>query len=370
MRIAFLCKRRYTGKDVIFDRYGRLYEFPRQLALRGYDVRCYCVDYHGRGRGKWMHNASPGTLIWNSWPLGPPWVPAMMSYPWHLLKLLRKFNPDLIFGASDIPNVVLTQWLAGKLKRPYVVDLYDNFESFGQARIPFFNTLLAHAVRKASLVLTVSEPLRRKVQRDYAPLGNVEVFPNAINKDDFIHCDRTAAREELGLPVNAKLIGTAGGLSRMKGLATLYTAWPLIESSLPNAHLVLAGPIDPSFPPPLGPRVHYLGTLPSQTVATLYNALDIGVVTLLDDAFGCFCFPQKAYEMMACGLPLVSANVGVMADLLHGTPSSLYRHDAPDDLLRAVLEQIQHPTPQQLQISDWQEIVANLDVTILAPPHQ
>lgn len=361
MRIAFLCKREYTGKDVIADRYGRLYEIPRQLALRGYDVRGYCADYHGCGRGEWAHDAAPGTLKWSSQTLGPLRIPALLTYPWHLLRRLREFNPHVLFGASDIPNVVLTQWLANKLGRPYVVDLYDNFESFGQATIPCFKMLLACAVRKASLVITVSESLRRKVQRDYAPLGTIEVLPNAINKHVFVPGDRTVARRDLGLPINATLIGTAGGLSRMKGLAPLYAAWPLIEESLPNVHLVLAGPFNRSFPPPQGTRVHYLGTLPNPRVATLFNALDVGVITLRDDSFGRFCFPQKAYEMLACGLPVVAANVGVMSDLLHSTPSSLYRHDAPDDLARAVSEQIQHPVTERLQIRDWQELVAELD---------
>ena len=44
MRIAFLCKRHYTGKDVITDRFGRLYEIPHQLALLGHEVKAWCLD--------------------------------------------------------------------------------------------------------------------------------------------------------------------------------------------------------------------------------------------------------------------------------------------------------------------------------------
>ena len=45
MRIAFLCKRRYMSKDVILDRYARLYEIPRQLALLGHEVLGLCMSY-------------------------------------------------------------------------------------------------------------------------------------------------------------------------------------------------------------------------------------------------------------------------------------------------------------------------------------
>lgn len=44
MRILCLFKRRYMRKDVIVDRYARLYELPRQLALRGHRARSASVS--------------------------------------------------------------------------------------------------------------------------------------------------------------------------------------------------------------------------------------------------------------------------------------------------------------------------------------
>lgn len=38
MRILVLSKRRYTGKDLLDDRYGRLYEIPAGLVARGHAV--------------------------------------------------------------------------------------------------------------------------------------------------------------------------------------------------------------------------------------------------------------------------------------------------------------------------------------------
>src|SRR5690606_10009052 len=81
---------------------------------------------------------------------------------------------------------------------------------------------------------------------------------------------RQPARRILQLPQGACLIGTAGGLSAMKGVGLIYEAWPRIAEECPSAHLVLAGPIEPSLPIPDGPRVHYLGELPSSSVAELF----------------------------------------------------------------------------------------------------
>ena len=150
MRIAFLCKRHYTGKDVIFDRYGRLYEIPNQLARTGHDVRAWCLDYYGSSDIEDLLQANDAAqVVWSSYAIGGLRAIRLATYPAWLHQQLANFKPDIVIGASDIPHVSLAAWLGRQLGVPYVVDLYDNFESFGQARIPGFKKLLARAVRHA-----------------------------------------------------------------------------------------------------------------------------------------------------------------------------------------------------------------------------
>ena len=182
MRIAFLCKRRYMGKDVILDRYARLYEIPYQLARRGHVVRGFCLSYHGDAEGVWAHEAEPGQLTWESRSPGRSVLPALATYPRHLLRQLRAFAPDVLIAASDIPHVALGAWLARRLHVPYAADLYDNFEGFGQARLPGMVSLLRRAVRRADLVTTTSEPLRELVVDTYRARGKVLAMPSTVDK--------------------------------------------------------------------------------------------------------------------------------------------------------------------------------------------
>lgn len=363
MRIAFLCKRRYMGKDVILDRYARLYEIPRQLARLGHEVQGYCLSYQSHDEGDWTHEAAPGHLGWQSRSLSKWIVPALTSYPAHLLRELRGFKPDVLIGASDIPHVALGAWLSRKLHVPYAVDLYDNFEGFGQARIPGMVTALRRGVRAAALVTTTSEPLRQLVVQSYGASGHVMAMPSTVDKEVFRPYGKQESRLELGLPPDALLIGTAGGLYQDKGIGTLYEAWPEIAKTLPQSHLVLAGPCD--SPPPEDARVHYLGQLPHATTAKLFSALDLGVIYLRDTPFGRYCFPQKAYEMMACGLPLVAARVGVMPDLLASAPGSLYDADSTTDLIRALRMQAITPKLANVAIDDWTQIVDRMNEHII-----
>ncbi|MCX7513743.1 glycosyltransferase family 4 protein [Frateuria hangzhouensis] len=361
MRIAFVCKRRYMGKDVILDRYARLYEIPRQLALLGHEVEGICLDYRpGTKAGGWKHDAAPGRLQWQAHAPGPLGL-GMAGYPWQVLRHLRAFAPDLVIGASDIPQVALGAWLAKRLRVPFVADLYDNFEGFGQARIPGMVGLLRRAVRRAALVLTTSEQLRGFVEGVYRPAGSVMAMPSSVDKRVFRPRDRRACREALGLPVDAKLFGTAGGLHPDKGVTTLYAAWERLRRDLPDAHLVLAGPHEAALPPPQGARVHYLGALSHDRVADLFGALDVGAICVLDTAFGRYCFPQKAYEMLACGLPVVAANVGAMGELLADVPDCLYRAGDAEDLAARIGRQLAAPVVPRVPIKDWQELIGEIE---------
>lgn len=361
MRIAFLCKRKYMGKDVIADRYARLYEMPLQLARLGHSVGGFCLSYQGHDEGNWEHDAQPGTLTWESCSLGRLRLPALLAYPHRMLRRLREFAPDLLIGASDIPHVVLSAWLAKRLGIPYAVDLYDNFEGFGQARIPGMVPALRHAVRGAGLVTTTSEPLKDLVIGDYRAHGEVIAMPSTVDKSVFRPMERMICRQSLGLPAGMKLIGTAGGLYRDKGIGTLYEAWDFIAQQRNDVHLVLAGPVDTGFPPPGGERVHHLGMLPHARTAELFNALDVGAICIRDTPFGRYCFPQKAYEMLACKLPVAAARVGAMTQLLTEVPAGQYDADDAEGLACALLAQLDRPAVADVPIEDWAQLIGALE---------
>jgi glycosyltransferase involved in cell wall biosynthesis len=364
MRIAFLCKRRYMGKDVIEDRYARLYEIPFQLAARGHDVLCLCLSYYADADIDAIHPAGAGRLRWLSRSLGATKIGGIVAYPRWSLGHLRAFAPDVLIGASDIPHVVAGDWLARRLSVPFVADLYDNFESFGLSRIPGFVSAYRRAVRRASLVTCTSEALADYVRVEYGARGDVIAMPSTIDHAVFHPRDKRACREKLGLPLDAKLVGTAGGLHADKGVGTLYDAYLRIADAHGDLHLVLAGPYATSFPPPPHPRIHHLGSIPHDRVAELFSALDVGVIYLRDTPFGRYCFPQKAYEMLACGLPVVAGDVGAMSGLLADARNSLYRPDDAADLAERIAGQLRHPRIPGVRIDDWTTIVGELDARL------
>jgi glycosyltransferase involved in cell wall biosynthesis len=366
MRIAFLCKRRYMGKDVIADRYGRLYELPWQLALLGHDVQGLCLSYRPVEALDVVDTAAADRLRWRSPATGAARLPDLIGYPRAALAVLRAFRPDVIVGASDALHVALARWLAGRLGVPYAIDLYDNFESFGLTRIPGLRRAYRRAIGGAVMVSCTGNALAAYVRQTCAPRGRVIALPSTVDRMVFLRGDKASARRELGLPDDAVLIGTAGGLLADRGIGTLYEAFHHLMSSDERLHLVLAGPVDRTCPPPTQARVHYLGLLPHARVAALFRALDVGVIYLRDTPFGRYCFPQKAYEMLACGLPLAAANVGEMPHLLASAPQSLYAVDDAASLAATIRAQLANPQLPSIEFGDWRALASDFDAALQA----
>lgn len=364
MNILFVFKRFYTNKDVIQHRFGRLYEFPAQLARLGHQVNVLCLDYKSKDKNLCVDlgdRFDPGAINWIV-ARKSDLLPRSSS---GIYKKIKLSAPALVVGSSDIPSLWLAKKLAIKLSVPYVVDLYDNYESFGQARIPGFMAALRGCVKAADLIVAVSNDLKDKIREDYKPLSPIAVISNGTGRSNFFEGDRNEARTALGLPLHMQLIGTAGTLSTMKGLDTVYAAWRKIERSVENVCLVLAGRKDASLPLPQGKRVFYLGELLEAEVGKLFRALDVGIIPAHDSEFGRYCFPQKLYEMVACGLPIVAADVGAIACVLQDSPGILFAPGSAEGLAEALSLQLREPQKENIKVKEWSELVSEIEPVLL-----
>lgn len=363
MNILFICKRYYTGKDVIRHRFGRLYEIPRQLASLGHQVTVLCFDYRNDDPCEIvMQQGDGGSLKWIVISLRDVFSPKA----WLLFRELKGFQPSIVIGSSDIPCLWFSRQIALRFRLPYIVDLYDNYESFGQARIPGFCHALKKSIRDASGVFAVSAPLKEKIVKDYCPRAPVTVLHNGVSGSVFCAGDAVAARQALGLPLTGRLIGTAGNLSAMKGLDTVYEAWSALESAADDLYLVLAGKVSSQLPVPRSPRVIYLGELSEKQVSQLFRALDLGVIPAHDSEFGRYCFPQKLFEMLGCGLPVVAARVGAIAQILQAFPDRLFIPGDADSLRMAVFSQLEDPVCVPIESEEWSSLVKAVEPLLLS----
>ena len=161
---------------------------------------------------------------------------------------------------------------------------------------------------------------RQKVHR--IPIGiDVDAFPLRSEES------RTAARQALGLPAAAFVVGSfqkdgvgwddGAEPKLIKGPDVLLAVVELLRERFPELHVLVTGPARGYVRAGLErlgvPHRHEL--LPSvEAVAQAYHAIDVCLVTSRDEGG-----PRAVLEAMATGVPLVTTRVGQASELVrHG----------------------------------------------------
>ena len=353
MRVLFLTKQQYMGKDLLRDRFGRFYEFPRTLAVQGHHVRGVCLKYWTDGDRSPARQQCLDGVEWWSFQLGWNWPVAFLRHSRRLNEIATEFEPDIVVGASDAAHVIMAASLSARLGVPLALDLYDNFESYRATQLPGIKRGLKRGILNAAAISTVSDNLTAKVEKQYGATGIIRTISNAVCPEIFHPGDKISARRRLGLPESGLLLGTAGALTSNRGINILLRAFEMMSGGKGDLCLILAGPVDRGLNFPKNDRIRYLGELPHTDVGHLFNALDVGVICNRRDQFAEYCFPQKFYEMIACRLPVVAADVGVMRTLLAGWEDCLYEPEQAESLADAIAKQLSARRIVELIVPSW-----------------
>ncbi len=153
--------------------------------------------------------------------------------------------------------------------------------------------------------IVVSEEMQERGR-----LKNVEVIPCGINFDLFKPIPQDQAREELGLPMDKKLVLFAGEYFRsIKRFDIVEESVGLLQEKDPDVELVL------------------VSKKPLHEVPKYMSACD--VLVLVSDGEGS---PQVVKESMACNLPVVSVPAGDVPEVIGGTDGCYICSQEPQDV--------------------------------------
>lgn len=366
MRILFISKRQYMNKDLIDDRYGRFREIPLQLAILGHQVIGSCLSYKKKRELTIQDSTGQAGVEWHSYNAGRIKIPGLLRYILNTYRIGRRFQPDIIIAASDSIYGIVALFIGRMLGKPYVFDLYDNFESFAAIKLPLVRRLYACSIRNAKLLTVVSEPLRRHVVETYSRNGPTLVLENGVDPNLFRPHSKTECRDALGLPQEAILVGVTGAISRSRGIEIIFPALTQLSKDYPGLHLVLAGKIDRDIEFDLSPNIITLGELPYDKMPQVIASLDVSIVSNVDSPFGRYCYPQKFVEAVACDTAPVVAAIGAMQQLLSDTPEILFKVKDVEDLVRAIKYQLSHKLVPGIKPQSWNELAARLSKEIVS----
>lgn len=344
------------NKDLIDDRFGRFREIPLSLAQKGHNVQGLCLSYKTKKEG-WFHD---GSVTWRSINSTPLLLPGLLRFILGARTLCKK--ADVIWACSDSIYGIIGHMLSTKYGIPLIFDLYDNFEYFLMARLPGIKQFYRYVVKNCDAVTCVSRPLANLVTSSGRNKPTF-ILENAVRKDLFMPMSKEECRKVLNLPQHIRIIGTAGALTKDRGIKVLFEAFDIFRKKNENIHLAVAGPRNLTIPKDI--KIHDLGILPLEKVPVLLNSLDVGVICNQKNEFGKYCFPQKTREMMACNIPIIAANIGSMKELFADKPEWVYAPGDSKSLAKVLENRLVDSTTAYEKPPTWFDLANKLEDIML-----
>jgi teichuronic acid biosynthesis glycosyltransferase TuaC len=259
-----------------------------------------------------------------------------------LERVLRdRFPFEIIDAHYFYPDGVAAVMLAKRLGRPAVITARGtDVNLIPDHRLP--RRWIRWAAERAAGIVAVSEALRARLIELGIAASRIHVLRNGVDLELFAPRDRDAARRELGVSAGGPVLASVGLLVPRKGHDLAIRAM----ARLPEATLLIAGegPEDAAlrrFALRMGVagRVHFLGALPQERLAAVYNAADALVLASSREGF-----PNVLLEALACGTPVVATAVwGTPEIVAQPTAGRLVEERSPEALSGAIREVLAGP---------------------------
>ena len=350
MKILCLSKRRPQGKDLIKRPFGRFYNLPTLLSEYGHEVKLHLLSYTFEPEVEFKQE----NLYWTS--------RSLLKNPVSYLKTAEVFceqwKPDWIIAFSDIWYGIMAYRLSSKYKVKFVIDAYDNYESY----IPWAKP--AHYLWRKSLnnadLITVAGPELGRIMNGSRRQGRSVVVPMAADNIFTPIKDKIKSRKKLGIPANKKIIGYCGSISHSRDIEILFSAITKLNREHPEIQLILSGRVAANVTVPKDAIL--LGYLPDEKIPDLIGCLDVLAVVNKDSNFGQHSYPVKLYEAMRCKIPLATTKTAATIWILRDHPEMLAKSSDHVDLAR-VLQNALKTTPEVTYsaINNWRESSKTLE---------
>lgn len=232
-------------------------------------------------------------------------------------RLHRKHNFDCIDAHYVYPDGFAAILLGKALGIPvFLTARGTDINVFPEFRL--IRPMIRWSLRRAAGVVAVSEALKKLMVELGTPPDKIKVIANGIDAGRFRAVPQAAARQELGIPLNAKVIMSVGALIPAKSHEMLIRAVAGLgaKDSKPKLYIAGEGQLRESLTNlikelHLEEQVFLMGRQPNEKLNLWFSAADISCLASLREGM-----PNVVLESLACGTPVVATRVGGVPEVL------------------------------------------------------
>jgi len=242
--------------------------------------------------------------------------------------LLKLRGKKIIWDVHEhYPNSILDKYYISKSLRRLVSTSFDLFE---RAVVRFFD----YVIYTTPFVGARYETMKVRS-------GRIENYPIVELSETF---DKDPQEKIIYL----------GGMSRIRGLVEVIEAFSLVAKKHPRWELHLVGSSRPAaFEEELkdlaqkrgvGTNVKFTAWVPYEEKERLSSQASMGLITYLPYSNNTSCLPNKLFDYMLVGLPVVASDFPLYREIVEPNHCGLLVDPSrPDDIARAMEYLIEHP---------------------------
>jgi glycosyltransferase involved in cell wall biosynthesis len=237
-----------------------------------------------------------------------------------LRRAIGEHSPDVVHAHYGTVTALIAALCGG----PPLVITYRGSDLNGSAQVSLARSLTGVlmselAALRARGIICVSRRLRELL---WWRRGEVVVIPSGVDTEVFQPLPRAEARAQLGWRDDDRVVlFNSGSRAKVKRLDIAQATETVVQRLVPGARMeVLYGGVDPG------------------RIAVYMNAADC--LLLASDAEGS---PNVIKEALACGLPIVSVDVGDVRERVEGVRPGAVTERDPARLAAAIAEILRDP---------------------------
>jgi teichuronic acid biosynthesis glycosyltransferase TuaC len=236
-----------------------------------------------------------------------------LSSLWTMVKLRRRNRFNLIDAHFAYPDGYAATLLGKWFGVPVTITIRGT-------EVPLSKTnrrpLLIKALKQADRIFSVADSLKQHVQSLGVEADKIRVVGNGVDTSKFYLKDKADQRQKLCIPEDAKVLISVGGLVERKGFHRVIEQLPALRRRFPNLlYLIVGGEsAEGNIRPQLEQQVadlglhetvKFMGVVKPLDLKCYLSAADIFVLATRNEGWA-----NVFLEAMACGLPVVTTDVG------------------------------------------------------------
>ena len=333
MKIGIVCYPTFGGSGIVAT------ELAKFLGEKGYEIHIISSSHPFR-LGLFSENVIYHEVSVSEYPLfnQVPYESALTS---KIVEIVKYAKLDLLHVHYAIPHASAAYMAREILKKegiyiPFITTLHGTDISL-VGKDPSYHPVVTFSIEESDAITTVSESLKQETLQYFNIHKDIEVIPNFIDVSRFKPKEQYCKKKSI-CPKNEKLIAHMSNFRPVKRIQDVIKTFAIVREKI-NVKLLLIGD---------GPERSNLESLcrelklcddirfvgKTESIEEALSLSDLFMMPSEKESFG-----LAALEAMACGVPVLSSNIGGLPELnIHGKTGFLTEVGDVEQMAKYALE--------------------------------